>query len=274
MKISLIQSFPKVLALASLAGAFAVGAGGVAHAQQAAAPPQADSDAGHHGHRHPGGIVAQALALSSLTAQQRTAIEHLVQTRRAAEIPVRQADARVLTLLAAQVEQAALDRQALAPGLQAREGAGAAAFAVDRQTLQDLHDLLTPAQRGELVDAIEAGGRGPGGPRGHEGLANLSERLGLTDAQRAQIAANLRAERQGAPDGGHRGGAGGWRTAWLDSFRSDSFHVNSGSAQQGSGHRGERLERLTEAALPVLNPAQRAELAAQLRRRAAHESRS
>jgi|HubBroStandDraft_4_1064222.scaffolds.fasta_scaffold29833_2 Spy/CpxP family protein refolding chaperone len=271
MKLSLGRQVTGIATVA-LAGALTLGAGGVALAQQAAPPPQ--SDTGPHQHRHHEGIVAQALALPSLTAAQRTAIERLEETRRAAEVPVKQADARLLTALATQVEQAAIDRQALAPDLQARDGAAAAAHAVDQQTLQQLHDLLTPAQRSALVDAVEATGHGGDGHDRREHLAHMEERLGLSEQQEAQIASNLRAEHQGAPDGGHHGGAGAWRQAWLESFRTDSFNATANGAQHGGGHRGDHLENLMQAMLPVLSPTQRAQLATQLRHRAAHESRT
>jgi Spy/CpxP family protein refolding chaperone len=271
MKLALGRQVSGIVTVA-LAGALTFAAGGIAFAQQAAPPAPADASAPHHGHHE--GLLGQALALPSLTAAQRTAVEKLVETRRAAELPVKQADAKLLTALAAQVEQAAVDRQALAPDLQARDSAALAARAVDRETLQQLHDLLTPSQRGALVDAVESAGR-PGeghGPREH--LAHMEERLGLSDQQEAQIAANLRAERHhglaGAPDGGHRGGAGAWREAWLDSFRTDTF--NATATQHGAGHHGDHMENLMQAMVPVLSPAQRATLAAQLRRRAAHES--
>ena len=193
-------------------------------------------------------------------------------------------------MLATQVEQAAIDRQALAPSLGARDGAAAAAKTVDQQTLQQLHDLLTPAQRGQLADAVEAGmsGHGRHGAGGDAGagfgrLARMGQHLGLTSDQEQQIAANLRAERQagkqgdaagsGAPHGqGQRG-----RGAWIESFRSDSLNASAGgqAPQAASPSAGMRtLENLMQAMVPVLTPVQRAQLADHLRKRAAHETRS
>jgi len=278
MKLSLGRNLTGMVALAAMAGALTLGAGGIALAQQASAPQgdAAPQHPWHHGHHE--GILGRALTLSSLTAEQRTAIERLVQTRRAAEAPVKQADAKLLTALATQVEQASVNRQALAPDLQVRDGAATAARAVDRETLQQLHDLLTPAQRGELVDAMETGDAGEHGHRGHEQLAHIEQRLGLTEQQEAQVAANLRAERaehQAAGDGGRHGGPGAGKQAWLESFRTDSFNATAGGGgQHGAGHRGEHMEHLMQAMVPVLTPAQRAQLAAHLRQRAAHESRT
>ncbi len=265
----------RIVTLASLAGAVALVPAGVAYAQQAA------SHEGHHkGHRM--GLIGDALKLDSLTPAQRTSIEQLAQTRRTAEIPVRQADAQVLTVLAQQVEQAAINRSALAPTVSARESAAVAARGVDLDTVQKLHDLLTPAQRGQLVDAAEAqfqahaGGwkKGDGGAGRGGHLAEIAKKLGLTDQQKAEIASNLRAERQaeGAPTP-HPDFRGAGK-AWLDSFRGDAFNASASApnAAQMIEHRANRMEDLLTAAVPVLTPAQRAELASHLRARAAHES--
>jgi Spy/CpxP family protein refolding chaperone len=272
----------RIVTLASIAGAVALVPAGVAYAQQAATSPHE----GHHkGHRM--GLVGDALKLDSLTPAQRTAIEQLAQTRRTAEIPVRQADAQVLTVLAQQVEQAAINRQALAPTVSARETAAVAARTVDLDTVQKLHDLLTPAQRGQLVDAVEAnfqgsaqahagGGKHDGGAGRGGHLGEIAKKLGLTDAQKAQIASNLRAEHQGDANATPHPDMRGAGKAWLDSFRGDTFNASASASNmpQMMEHRANRMEDLLTAAVPVLSPAQRSELATHLRARAAHESHS
>jgi Spy/CpxP family protein refolding chaperone len=271
----------KVVTFASLAGAVALVPAGIAYAQQGA-PADGGEAHGHHGHGHMG-LVGAALKLDSLTPAQRTAIEQLAQTRKAAEVPVRQADAQVLTVLAQQVEQASINKQALAPTVGAKESAALAARNVDLDTAQKLHDLLTPAQRSQLVDGIEAhfqgsGGPGKGGPGPHEGhLGMIAKKLGITDQQKQQIFANLRAEQQGQPDAGPHGdhtlvAAAG--KAWIESFRGDTFNATASAANmpQGMDHRADRMEDLLVAAVPVLTPAQRAQLASHLRTRAAHEA--
>jgi Spy/CpxP family protein refolding chaperone len=264
----------RIVTLASLGGAIALAPAGVAFAQQAATSP-------HEGHGmgggHGMGLVGGALKLDSLTAAQRTAIEALVQTRRTAEVPVRQADAQVLTVLAQQVEQANIDRQALAPSVSARDTAAVAARNVDLDTAQKLHDLLTPAQRGQLVDGIEAkfqghadGGPGAGGHRGH--LGEIAKKLGLTDQQKQQIMANFHAQHQA--DAGHPDFRGAGK-AWLESFRADTFNATSAAPNVATTveQHADRMEDLLVAAVPVLTPAQRSQLATHLRTRAAHESR-
>jgi Spy/CpxP family protein refolding chaperone len=269
----------RIVTVASLVGAVALVPAGIAYAQQAATSP-------HEGHRmgHRMGLVGAALKLDSLTPAQRTAIEQLAQTRRTAEVPVRQADAQVLTVLAQQVEQASINRAALAPTVSARETAAVAARNVDLDTVQKLHDLLTPAQRGQLIDGIEAhfqghadGGAGKGaGGHGGGHLGMIAKKLGLTDQQKAQIASNLRAERQAEGTPAQHPDMRGAGKAWLESFRGDTFNASASASNipQMMEHRANRMEDLMTAALPVLSPAQRSELATHLRARAAHESHS
>jgi Spy/CpxP family protein refolding chaperone len=267
----------------ALAGALALVPAGVALADDAASPQGA-----HHGHmgHHREGLIHEALKLDSLTSDQRTAIEKLVDQKRAASAPVRAADAQVLTALAKQVEQATIDPNALAPVLAGEQSAATAESAVERDTLNQLHAILTEAQRNELVDRVEAKAgrmhawaRDAGGPgaAGSEGFAGRGphgpwgQKLGLTPGQKAQIAANLHAS--GAFDGGFGpGGAGhGALKAAVESFRGATF---DGSSLAKVEHRGEMAEHFAGAIVPVLTPAQRATFANTLRERAAHESHS
>jgi Spy/CpxP family protein refolding chaperone len=268
----------RIVTLASLAGAVALVPAGVAYADAAGA---SQPGASHHGH-HRMGLVGAALKLDSLTPAQRTSIEQLAQTRRTAEVPVHQADAQVLTVLAQQVDQAAINRQALAPTVSARESAALSARTVDLDTVQKLHDLLTPAQRGQLVDAIEARGQGHAGHGGADGgpgagrFAGIAKKLGLTDQQKQQIASNLRAERGSNGDAGPHPDFRAAGHAYLEAFRGDTFNASASAPNMQpmmERHAG-RIEDLLTAALPVLSPSQRSELSTHLRARAAHESHS
>jgi Spy/CpxP family protein refolding chaperone len=276
---SIVRTMTKVVTLASLTGAMALGGAGIAMAQtaQPSAQPGPDASTRHHPHRQ--GLVAQALRLDSLSPEQRAAIEQLAGTRRTAEIPVRQANARILSALATQVEQASIDPQALAPSIQARDGAAVQAGAIERDTLQKLHDLLTPAQRGQLVSAVEAklqpGAWGHDGGAARGGLAHMERELGLTAAQEQQIASNLQHAVPGQAAGARAARLAAGK-AWLESFRSDTFNASAGNLDMLGRmvRRSEHLENLVQAAAPVLSPAQRAQLANHLRQRAAHEARS
>jgi Spy/CpxP family protein refolding chaperone len=255
----------KTVLSVSIAGVIALVPCTVALAQQAKASHQ------EHEHARRAGLLGEALKLASLNADQRAAIQQLIDQRQAATAPVRAADAQVLTALAQEVEQASIDRQALAPALSAEETAATAQSTFEQGALNRLHALLTPAQRSEVVDRLEAA-HGKGDREKHEGHAGGNKvwggKLGLTPDQKSQIAANLHTEQSGRTNDQQDGER---RHQALEAFRGDSFDA---SALVHLEHRGERAEKLAQAMVPVLTPAQRATFAAKLRARAAHESRS
>jgi Spy/CpxP family protein refolding chaperone len=268
----------RTVTLASFASALALVPAGLAFAQQAQSPDQAQPRQHEHQRGHREGLIGAALKLDSLTPQQRSQVEALAQQRKGASMPVRQADAQVLTVLAKQVEQASIDPQGLASTLNAEQSAAAQQSAVERGTLEQLHALLTPAQRNQLVDSIEAA-RPPSSwsciacvradGEAHRGGGERAK-LGLTADQKAQIRANLKAEWQASRANGATPQRGAHKQA-LESFRGDSFDASSLVHVES---RGEHAEKLAQAMVPVLTPAQRATLASQLRARAAHESGS
>ena len=257
----------KVATFSSLAATLALLPAGVAFAQDA--QPQGEHGGRHHKGGHRQGLLGAALKLDSLTPDQRSQIEQLASQKRQASVPVRQANAQVLTVLAQQVEAAKVDQAALAPKLAAERSAAAAEKQVDQAALARLHDILTPAQRGQLVDAIEARGGQAREGRGERGAKQGmgGGKLGLSDPQKAQIRANLEASRPEVK----RPEQKGQRKAALESFRGDSFNAG---ALAGVGRPGGRETRMTEAMIPVLTPNQRATVAAHLRSRAAKEGRS
>jgi Spy/CpxP family protein refolding chaperone len=143
----------RVVTFSSLAGALALATGGIALANEQG---EATHAKGEHGHKGRGGLISAALKLDSITAAQKTQIEKLVEERKAARVPVRQTDARVLTELAHQVEQAKIDRAGLKGGLEAETMAAQAERSVAVSSLGQLHAILTPAQRVQLVDGIQS----------------------------------------------------------------------------------------------------------------------
>ena len=208
----------KVVTVASVVGALAVGAGGVALAD-----PQGEGEHGGHPRRHPEGLVHAALGLGSIRAEQRAELEQLAAARKAAHGPVRQANAVVLTRLAHQVEQDHIDRAGLADSLGAEQSAAGVARNVEVNTLVRLHLVLSAAQRNELVDGLEAR-LPPDGPRRTE----------------------------------------------LESFRGETFDAG---AMVKAHVPGEHAIAMAERRVPGMTPQQRAELAGQLRERAARDAR-
>jgi Spy/CpxP family protein refolding chaperone len=245
----------RIITFASITSALALVPTGVAFAQDGT--PQTAEHAKQHGRGHRKGLVGAALKLESLTPDQRTQIEQLVAQRRAAARPVRQADAQVLEVLAQQVFADKMDVQALGPSLAVERGAVAQERNVDAATLSQLHSILTPAQRTELVDRIEA--RMAKGRGGEGGARKGGGKLGLSEQQREQVRTNLQASRPAgtAPRGQMR--------AALESFKGDAFDA---AALARPADPGAREVRLTQAMLPVLTPNQRATYADMLHHRA------
>ncbi|HEX8795630.1 MAG TPA: hypothetical protein VF765_31990 [Polyangiaceae bacterium] len=144
-------SIRRLITVASVVGGLAVLSGGTALADDGQAKPHA-----HAHHAKHAGILAQAQQLSGLSAEQSERIEQLKAQRKAATEPVRQANAKLLTDLAGQVDAAKVDKGALQPDLSAEQQAVQGEKSADEATLTALHALLKPAQRNELVDRMES----------------------------------------------------------------------------------------------------------------------
>jgi Spy/CpxP family protein refolding chaperone len=259
------QWIRRTAAFASIAGAVALVTAGVAFANEGQSSGQ-EHQKGEHRKGHRAGLLGAALKLDSITAEQRASIEQLIQQRRSASTPVRQADAQLLTVLAQQVEQAQVDPQGLAPSLATEQSAAQTENAVDRDTLNRLHAILSSGQRAQLVDRLEgmhSKHEADDENKGREG--RFAWGLHLTPEQRSQIHANLQAANStiGAPHAS--------RNALLEAFRGDSFDA---SAFVGVRNPGARTERLAQAMVVVLTPSQRASWANHLRTRAQRESSS
>jgi Spy/CpxP family protein refolding chaperone len=141
----------RVVTYASIAGSLALLPAGTAWAQEDSQEEQGSATGQHHE-----GLVHTALELDTLSSDQRTQIQQLLDRGKAAKAPVRQADAQLLTQLAAQVDAAKIDRQALGSSLDAEAKAARAARVVEIDCVSKLHGLLTAAQRNKLVDTMEA----------------------------------------------------------------------------------------------------------------------
>jgi len=141
----------RVVTVTAVVLGVAASAGGVALADG-----QQGGERAEHARHHHGGLVQAALKLDSVSGAQRSQIEQLESQRKTAEVPVRQANAVVLTQLAKQVEQSRIDRVGLKDSLGVEEGAAQAERVVDVQTLAQLHNILSAQQRNQLVDGIEA----------------------------------------------------------------------------------------------------------------------
>jgi Spy/CpxP family protein refolding chaperone len=238
-----------------------------------------------HGPLH---ALGSAFGEVAITPAQRSEIEKLFKDAEArhAQAKTGSESARkdLLLALAAQVEQGTIDRAALGPKIEAAAGPWTAARTADRAGLERLHAILTPLQRGALVDALEdelSGrgahrGRGHGKARGgaqhhaHDRAQRWADELALTEAQKDQIKGALRAERgKGHGDEAAKRGPGPHLGRTMEAFREDRFVAAAGTNETATAHEpAERTLRFMEIAVPVLTPAQRTLAAQKLRERA------
>jgi Spy/CpxP family protein refolding chaperone len=275
--------------MASVVSVLAVCLGVVGSTVASAAPEpqqqgqQQEPGARHHKHHGRGDPLHASLRLESLSASQRTQIEQLVASEKAATANVRAARGQLTQAVAAGLGSGNVSEQTVAPQLQAVEGAIQAEEPVMRGTLEKLHAILTPAQRTELVGKIEAREakmqarmaehREAGASQAKEGgVGPWGRALGLTDAQRAQIKANL----GGAPavDPALRLEARTERERVIEAFKGDRFVMNEIAAPKDPrliNEEAARMVRLAKAAAPVLTAEQRATAAAKLQQMASHE---
>ena len=296
-------SVRRFVSVTSLVAFVALGTSAVAFASPSPDGGSAADAGGHHGHRGGhrgrGDLLRASLHLDSISTAQRQQIEALVQQEKAAHANVAAARSQLLDAVAGRVAAGSVDDVALAPNVQAVEGAIQADEPGDRAALEQLHAILTPAQRVELVTRLEshgrraqsgggegserarehgradAGARASGEMRGHGGMWGRA--LNLSDAQKQQIAVNLRSIGQGADAN---------KTAWkeqrsarqhlLEAFKADRFVMNEVApprdpqqVEQGV----ERIVRLAKASAPVLTPEQRATAAAKLHEMAARSGK-
>jgi len=234
---------------------------------EAASPAQAalNETAPEAGHLH---FIRDALSKVTLRPDQKTQVETLVADAQARHATIRQAHQALASALADEVQAGTIDRAALQPQIDALTAAIEQSRPQDQAALARLHDLLDPAQRNQFVDAIEAEFHGGGH---HEGRGMMMRKwaadLNLSEQQREQIHAALKAKFQG----GQNGEKEHWREArengkkWLESFRQDQFNATLPVAPAKIGGGIGKIVDVAEAAVPILTPEQRAIAAQKLR---------
>ncbi len=261
--------------IATLSGSVILGAlslacgGSVADAASVqSAASTAPVGASTHG---PVKVVGAALGTVALRPDQRTELEQLAAAAEARHETMRGARQDLMGAIAAQVEAGKIDRAMLQPKMDATAKAFEAVRPGDAAALERMHTILDTSQREKFVDALEAqfkSKRGEHNPR--SAMQAWATELKLTDAQRDQIKALLKAEFHKGSDGHHgdhgdhaKGGHGG---KVLEAFKSDHFVASEvmpdgAKAQQASA----RFLGMAEAIVPLLTPEQRTIAATKLR---------
>jgi Spy/CpxP family protein refolding chaperone len=221
--------------------------------------------------------LGEALDALPLRADQRASVEQLKADLKAQSAPVRAAHERVMEAVAASVEAGAVDHATIDPAVSAAQAAAEA----NRPSFQDaanrLHAILDAGQRQQLVDALRARMHGRHGLlhglRGGDGLARVADELGLSDDQRTAIQSRFEALRQ-SERAAHEQDRATMRDhfdhmkAIAEAFVSDTFDAHALGLGDGMPKVGEfaggHLARI-DAALPLLTPPQRVQLAQMIR---------
>jgi Spy/CpxP family protein refolding chaperone len=243
----------------------------------------------HHRHHHHGGVarfIAMSLDTLGTTPEQRAAIEKIQADLRAKLEPARAAEGKVVVLLADGIASGHIDKGKVDTAIARVGAASAGVHAAAADSMNQLHSVLDPAQRAELVEKVEAHwqvwkeANGAGAEaampseRGH--LEGLARELSLTADQIDKIRTALKAA---SADGNqhldedkvtsHIGAFGtAFEAASFDAKTLKSGDtVNAHLASWGAM----AMAHFYEAVAPVLTPEQRAKLAENVREHANHK---
>jgi Spy/CpxP family protein refolding chaperone len=261
-------------------------------AAAAVAPNPAEDDIAeglmeHHRNHHHGGVtlfIAMSLDTLGVSPEQQAAVEKIRKELHAQMEPARTAEQSVTVALADGLAAGTIDTTKVDTALAQVSAAAATAHEASAAALNELHAVLTPEQRGALVDKVEAhwavwqkanaeetASDRPEG--GH--LSSLAKDLALTDAQVQQIRASLAEGMKAVPRLDPQEIAAHLH-AFGEAFRGDTFDAKSLTTASGAdAHivaRGTaQMAHFIETVSPVLTPEQRSELAARLREHSSHD---
>lgn len=239
----------------------------------------------HHRHHHRGGVMQfVAMSLDTLGPDdvKRPQVEQLQRDLHACMAPTSATHARLLQAVAEGVAAGEIDAVRVGAVIAELDPADDTVQECGAETMNRLHALLSPAERVELVEKVQAhwavwrevnpeesaaGGR----PAGR--LAALTAELSLTHDQVTRISAALELSGGGRSARFDRPRAEGRLSAFAEAFARDTFdartlprHGRGGLAHHGAS----RMASFYETVTPILTQPQRATLAEHLREHASH----
>jgi Spy/CpxP family protein refolding chaperone len=279
--------------LLGAAGTVACG-GAAANTPAPAAPATASADddvsmslAEHHRFHHHGGValfIAMSLDTLGVPPERRADLVKIQSDLRAKMEPARVAEQNLMTALADGVAAANIDTAKVNADVAQVSAAAETVHDASADALNQLHALLTPAERSALVDkvqahwsvwqkanAIESGAV----PSDRGRLAKLGTELDLSPSQTSQIRTGLATATSATPRLDPKEIEAHIR-AFGDAFRSETFNAHSiatgGPANAHlAGWGAATMAHFIEAASAVLRTDQRAKLADRLREHATHD---
>ncbi len=239
----------------------------------------------YHRFHHHGGVtlfVAMSLDTLGVSPDQQAAVERIRTALHAEMEPARVAEQSLVNALADGLAAGTIDPATVEAAVMKVTVATAAVHDASATSLNELHRILTPAQRAALVDKVESHwavwqrANAESGPAAGDDdhIAVLTRDLGLTADQAAKLRAGLGEGTKLVPRLDPQEVAAHLHS-FGDAFRSEAFDAKSlatasDANRQVAGWGAAHLAHLVEAALLVLTAEQRAELAQRLREHASH----
>jgi Spy/CpxP family protein refolding chaperone len=262
-------------------------AGGASTSTATPADDQAASELKeHHRHHHHGGVtqfIAMSLDTLGTDDAKRPQVEKLQSDLHAQMAPAREAERSLQLALADGIAAGKVDTVKVDAAIATLTTAADAAQAAGLDTLNKLHAVLSPPERAALVDKVQAHWEvwrqvnheeKPGGVERGGRLAELTEEVSLTPDQVTKISAALHTALAGLSGKFDPKRGEAHVQAFSNAFAADSFDAKSvtSNANAHLASRGAaRMALFYETVTPLLTPAQRTKLAAELREHASHQ---
>jgi Spy/CpxP family protein refolding chaperone len=235
----------------------------------------------HHRHHHHGGIpmfVAMSLDTLGVDDAQRTQIEKIQSDIHAELKPAKEAEKAALMTLADGVAAGNVDQGKMDAAIAELAKVSTSTHDTVADSLNALHQTLTPPQRRALVDKVEANlavwheTNAVEENEKHGHLAKLTTDLSLSPDQVAKIRASYTGSMTSTPKY-DRAEVDAHFKQFAEAFASDTFDAHTmKTGGVVSGHMAAwgltRTSHLYAAAAPVLTPEQRMKAAEQLRHHA------
>ena len=243
------------------------------------------SEVEQHRHHHHGGVsmlIAMALRDLDLAPDQRATAEEIRAALFAKMEPARHAGNDLAEILADGVASGAVDRVKADAAIVKLGAASAALHDGMVDAYNRMHDILDADQRRVLIDHLQvhwanwkdaqeqSEQAAESKPRYPGHLAVLTQKLGLSEAQVGQIKENYLSGMTVVHETADHEAVDAHLRAFAAAFKAKSFDAKTlSSEQEANAHMATwgatRMERFFEAFAPVLTPAQRAELAQEIR---------
>jgi len=230
-------------------------------------------------------FIAMAIDTLGVAPEKKTQIEKIQSDLRAKMAPARDAEHDVMQIIADGTAAGKIDTAKVDAALAKVATAQAGIHAATSDSLVQLHDALSPAERVALVDKVKAhfevwqkvnAEKEAEGGEKLTHLARLTERLSLTPDEVDKITKAL-----GASAASHAGdpkAAEAHINAFATAFVADKFDPKALQATQAAHashflkHGVTRMAHFYEAVVPVLTPDQRTKLADHLKERLAEHA--